>query len=57
MASGSNRGSNVVGWAAPDLQIVIEVGETFSSWLLSVTVGEGVQLKRDWISIRRCVGG
>ena len=37
-------GSDVVGWAAADLQMVIEVGEAFSCWLLSVTVGEGLDL-------------
>ena len=56
VASGFNRGSNVVGGAAADLQMAIEVGEAFSCRLLSVTVGEGVQVKRGWISIRRCVG-
>ena len=56
VASGFDRGSDVVGRAAADLQMLIEVGEAFSCWLLSVTVGEGVQLKRGWISIQRYAG-
>ena len=44
VASGFNRGSDVVGGAAAELQMAIEVGEAFSCRLLSVTVGEGVLL-------------
>jgi len=41
VAFGFSLGSDVIGWAAADLQwMVIEVGAAFSCWLLSVMVGE-----------------